>query len=390
MRKREVRYCLTNWDYNYGRCGVEMEVLLVEQIELVKILMKNTNINFLLGAGTSYNRVNGKLNFPLMWDLLEYIRADSNVLDFFKNLTEDKTISAETGAMIAGLYDTYLFSEDANIERFLSVLEGVDLYIVDANFRKRVEEQRDLIRMLIRDRLKKSDESTVLDNYIAFYNGLKNVKEVNGLKNQIFNIFTTNYDMMNEMAMESQNIHYYSGFEGVVNRKFNLAYYNYDFVDSFQVNHSNIKVTPNHMNLFKIHGSLSWYMKDGELIERNPYEQDFLPEIIYPSVDKFKNTNLIISYSALMRELSNRLCQEKTTLFVSGMSMGDEHINKIIENALTINTFHMVIFCATDDEIKKLQQKYNAYKNVIVMEKEYKFSDVADLMQNLQGGDGYA
>jgi len=221
----------------------------------------------------------------------------------------------------------------------------------------------------------------------AFYNGLKNVKEVNGLKNQIFNIFTTNYDMMNEMAMESQNIHYYSGFEGIVNRKFNLAYYNYDFVDSFQVNHANVKVTPNHMNLFKIHGSLSWCMKDGELIERNPYEQDFLPEIIYPSVDKFKNTNLIISYSALMRELSNRLCQENTTLFVSGMSMSDEHINKIIENALTINTFHMVIFCATDAEIRKLQEKYKAYRNVIVVDKEYKFCDVADLMQNLQGGD---
>lgn len=387
MRKRENEYCLINSDSNHERYGVQKEVLLVEQIELVKILMKNTNISFLLGAGTSYNRVDGKLNFPLMRDLLEYIRADSNVLDFYYNLTQDKTISAETGAMIAGLYDTYLFSEDANIERFLSVLEGVDLYIVDAIFRKRVEEQRDLIRTLIRDRLKNSDESTVLDNYIAFYNGLKSVKEVNALKNQIFNIFTTNYDMMNEMAMESQNIHYYSGFEGVVNRKFNLAYYNYDFVDSFQVNHSNIKVTPNHMNLFKIHGSLSWYMKDGELIERNPYEQDFLPEIIYPSVDKFKNTNLIISYSALMRELSNRLCQEHTTLFVSGMSMGDEHINKIIENALTINTFHMVIFCATDGEIKRLQKKYNAYKNVIIMKKEYKFSDVADLMQNLQGGD---
>ncbi|MCM1498753.1 MAG: SIR2 family protein [Clostridium sp.] len=359
----------------------------MEQIELVKILMKNTNINFLLGAGTSYNIVEGKINFPLMGDLLKCIRTDSNVLDFYNYLTVDKTISTEMKAMIAGLYDTYLFSENANIERFLSVLDGTDLYIVDTDFRKSVEEQRNLIRMLIRDRLKESDESTVLDNYIAFYNGLKNVKEVNGLKNQIFNIFTTNYDMMNEMAMENQNIHYYSGFEGIVDRKFNLVYYNYDFVDSFRVNHSNIKVTLNHMNLFKIHGSLSWYMKDGELIERNPYEQDFLPEIIYPSVDKFENTNLIISYSALMRELSNRLCQERTTLFVSGMSMGDEHINKIIENALTINTFHMVIFCATDDEIRKLQEKYRAYKNVIVMDKEYKFSDVADLMQNIQGGD---
>lgn len=362
----------------------------MEQIEVIKILLKNTYINFLLGAGTSYNPVSGKNHFPLMTDLLMYIKDNKKIQDFYRNLTKEKTNKTKSHGfdhMLVELYDTYLFSDGANIEKFLSVLEGVDLYITDKVFRKRVEDQRDEIRILIRDRIRESDEDTALDNYIAFYNGLKNLKEVNGLKNQIFNIFTTNYDMLNEMAMESQNIHYYSGFEGIVNRKFNLAYYNYDFVDSFQVNRTNVNVTPNHMNLFKLHGSLSWYMKEGDLIERNPYEQEFLPEIVYPSVDKFNNTNLIISYSALMRELSNRICQEKTTLFVSGMSMGDEHINKIIENALTINTFHLVIFCATTGEIKKLQEKYRIYKNVIVVDQEYKFSDVANLMQNLQGGD---
>lgn len=60
--------------------------------------------------------------------------------------------------MIAGLYDNFLFSKAANIERFLSVLEGVDLYITDINFRKKVEEQRNYIRMLIRNRLKSQDQ----------------------------------------------------------------------------------------------------------------------------------------------------------------------------------------------------------------------------------------
>lgn len=47
----------------------------------------------------------------------------------------------------------------------------------------------------------------------------------------------------------------------------------------------------------------------------------------------------------------------------------------------------MVIFCATAEDIKKLQEKYKTYKNVIVMEQEYKFCDVADLMKNIQGDD---
>lgn len=362
----------------------------MEQIELIKVLFKNTNINFLLGAGTSYNPIKGKNNFPLMGELLFFIQNNPDVIRFYEELKKKISKSKSVESILLNIYDSYLFNKNANIEKFLSVLEGVDLYIFDMKFKKEVEKQRSLIRSLIRERLKTSDIDTVLKIYTDFYNGLKNLKEVNGLKNQIFNIFTTNYDMMNETAMENLNIHYYSGFEGIVNRKFNLAYYNYDFVDNFQVNHINVKVTPNHMNLFKLHGSLSWCMNNGELIERNPFEQEFLPEIVYPSVDKFNNTNLIISYSALMRELSNRLCKEKTTLFVSGMSMGDEHINKIIENALTINTFHLVIFAATAKEIERLKYKYYTYKNVIIVNKEYKFNDVANLLLSLQGGDDNA
>lgn len=51
----------------------------MEQIELVKILLKNSYINFLLGAGTSYNKVDGKMNFPLMGDLLNFIKKDVKV-----------------------------------------------------------------------------------------------------------------------------------------------------------------------------------------------------------------------------------------------------------------------------------------------------------------------
>lgn len=359
----------------------------MKQKEIVEMLLKNTYINFLLGAGTSYNQIEGKIHFPLMGDLLKYIREDQGVLNFCNSLRTGVFGPQDISNIILEIYNNYLFAPKSNIEKFLSVLDGVDLYLTNMGIQQEVKRQRNYIRKLIRNRIYSSDEETVLDNYISFYNGLKNVKEVNGLKNQTFNIFTTNYDMMNEIAMERQKIHYYSGFEGVVNRKFNLAYYNYDFVESFQVNHTNVKVTPNHMNLFKLHGSLSWCMQNGELIERNPYHAEFDPEIIYPSVDKFTNTNLIISYSALMRELSNRLCQDKTTIFVTGMSMGDEHINKIIENALTINTFHMVIFCATDEEILKLKDRYQTYKNVIVVDEKYTFRDVAELMLNIQGGD---
>ena len=137
----------------------------MEQIELIKILMKNTYINFLLGAGTSYNVVEGKKHFPLMSDLLLYIRTNQQVLDFYDGLIKDTSLPSGMTEMLVGLYDTYLFAEGANVEKFLSVLEGVDLYITETSFKERVIEQRNLIRMLIRNRLKEADVNTVLDTY---------------------------------------------------------------------------------------------------------------------------------------------------------------------------------------------------------------------------------
>ncbi|WP_395016971.1 hypothetical protein, partial [Robinsoniella peoriensis] len=69
----------------------------MEQLELIKILMKNTNINFLLGAGTSYNPVVGKVNYPLMWDLLDYIKSNTNVIDFYSGIKKDSIIPVGMG-----------------------------------------------------------------------------------------------------------------------------------------------------------------------------------------------------------------------------------------------------------------------------------------------------
>lgn len=363
----------------------------MDKIQNVKILLKNTHINFLLGAGTSYNKVDDSVSFPLMSDLLDYIRADIDVKHFYNDIKKEPICENGLLAVVSNIFDKYLFSEDSNVEKFLSALDGMDFYIPDEELKGKIRDIQIQVKKTIRERIKQSEVDTVKGNYINFYNGLKSIKQINSIKNQTFNIFTTNYDMMNEMAMESLNIHYYSGFEGIVRRKFNLAYYNYGFVDNFVVNNTRVQVTPEHINLFKLHGSLSWRLTNNELLEMNPFDNDFIPEIIYPSVDKFNNTNLIISYSALMREFSNRLCRKDTTLFVSGLSMGDEHINKIIENALTINTFHLVIFaCGSEDMINNLKKQYQKFQNVIIIDESYTFEKVADLLLSLEGANADA
>ena len=72
-----------------------------------------------------------------------------------------------------------------------------------------------------------------------------------------------------------------------------------------------------------------------------------------------------------------------TTLFASGTSFGDEHINAIIRNALSINTFHLIVFCVNESEIEKIKIKYSDYKNVIVFESPTAFGDIAKLIDKL-------
>lgn len=360
----------------------------MDQITLIKTIFKNSHVNFLIGAGASHNLIKGKCHYPLMYDLLKYVRDHTDVKEFCEEIKSTSLYPEALKSLICNIFEKYLYEENSNVEKFLSVLEGADLYIQDEKLKSKIRDAKDLVKSVIRKRIMISDDDTVITNYAKFYRGLKKLKESNAIKNQTFNVFTTNYDMLNEKAMEDLNIHYYSGFEGVVSRKFNMAYYNYGFVDDFVVSKSKVEIKPEHINLFKLHGSLSWCLNDeDELVEKNPYELEFLPEIIYPSVNKFNNTNLIISYSALMREFSNRLCQRDTALFVSGLSMGDEHINKIIENALTITSFHLIIFAYGKQKlINELKSKYAIYHNVIVLDDSFSFEQVADLLLSIEGG----
>ena len=65
----------------------------------------------------------------------------------------------------------------------------------------------------------------VLANYQAFYQklALRN-KDLSRL-----NIFTTNNDLFNEIALDSLNIHYINGFGGGINKFFNPALFNYTY-----------------------------------------------------------------------------------------------------------------------------------------------------------------
>ena len=349
-------------------------------INNIKKILKSTYLSFLFGAGTSYHEVDGKQHYPLMKHLVEGIVNDSGFKAYKQYF--DENISQRV--IVKNIIDTYLLCDEANIETFLSFLEGSDNYITDTDVKEKTKELQKCVKAYILNRIESSDESTIVDIYSKFYKSLRKLKEQTSFPEQSFNVFTTNYDMLNEISMENIGTHYYSGFNGLVNRKFNITYYGSKYVNSYNIKNSQFILDDNHINLYKLHGSISWQIVDGDLYEFNPKKVEISnPEIIYPSVSKFDNTNLITYYSALMREFSNSICKKDSTLVVCGTSLRDEHINKIIENALLINSFTLIIFAYGDEQIKSLEEKYKHYDNAIVYNENTDFEKLATIISEI-------
>jgi hypothetical protein len=107
-----------------------------------------------------------------------------------------------------------------------------------------------------------------------------------------------------------------------------------------------------------LHGSVTWTEDDHGLF---PIKEVWPPEsatkmLIYPTPAK-QNSSLGSPYADLFREFQSRIVREQSVLFTVGYAFGDEHLNNIIYQALTIPTFRLVIFAAPDSggDIAKLR-----------------------------------
>jgi hypothetical protein len=142
-------------------------------------------------------------------------------------------------------------------------------------------------------------------------------------------LFTTNYDFLFELGLESKEVPYYDGFCGSLR-----PFFNPESVEDFSFLASQTK-------LWKIHGSLGWHFdKDTEKILRVNSDDDDI--LIYPSSLKYKDSKKQ-PYESLLDRLSNFIKQDDTILITCGYSWGDEHINSRIISALKTNTTSHVI-----------------------------------------------
>lgn len=171
-------------------------------------------------------------------------------------------------------------------------------------------------------------------------------------------VFTTNYDVFNETAMDRLGIPYANGFTGVIERRFNPASFRYALAEQLDVANRKWSAVDAFVYLCKLHGSVTWTEDDHGLF---PIREVWPPPqadriLIYPTPAK-QNASLASPYADLFREFQSHVVREQSVLVTAGYAFGDEHLNNIIYQALTIPTFRLIIFADPDTggEIAKLR-----------------------------------
>lgn len=137
-------------------------------------------------------------------------------------------------------------------------------------------------------------------------------------------IFTTNYDMLVEQALEESSVPYFDGFAGA-NRPF------------FDVRAIEDDALPARWaRLWKLHGSINWSRSDGGRVIRQPDANHDERRLIHPSHLKYDESRRM-PYLALHDRLRQVLRQPNVVVVSCGYSFRDEHLNEIVQEGLQRN-----------------------------------------------------
>lgn len=155
-------------------------------------------------------------------------------------------------------------------------------------------------------------------------------------------VFTTNYDTVIERALDECGIQYFDGFVGGVQRRIELASYEQDLYVAPEGSAGSLRRVHDVVHLYKLHGSLTWRVEQAAPLATTTIVQSGGPPtkdevaVIYPTPTKEADV-LGHPYSDFLRSFSNALVQPECALISVGYGFSDEHINRIIFEALSHN-----------------------------------------------------
>lgn len=210
-------------------------------------------------------------------------------------------------------------------------------------------------------------------------------------------IFTTNYDRLIEAGAELAGMHLLDRFVGTLSPVFRSSRLDLDM----HYNPPGIRGEPRFLegvaHFTKLHGSVDWVATSEDIRRIGlPFGAESLEPylkapglngasafqlMVYPNSSKDRET-AGYPYVEMFRDLAGALCRPNSTLVTYGYSFGDDHINRVIRDMLTIPSTHVVII-SYDDASNRIIEFYksvgrNAQMSLLIG------SDLADLEKLMQ------
>lgn len=295
---------------------------------------------------------------------------------------EEISTDAKRSAEVAG-------RRDGNIEDQLrsanELLRGLEIVAAnkppEAAERKEVEALRNAIKKVLEDftqAILKAEQNlasapTEARRFAFSYllSFLMSFASRSGTRERL-QLFTTNYDRYIEVGADEAGLRLIDRFVGSLAPVFRSSRLDVDL----HYNPPGIRGEPRYLEgvarFTKLHGSVDWVDCGGAIRRMGlPFgATDVVPFLSAPGLDGTDALQLMIypnaakdqetashPYVELFRDFAAAICRPNSTMVCYGYSFGDEHINRVIEDMLTIPSAHLVVI-AYGDPLGRIMRTY--------------------------------
>jgi SIR2-like domain len=153
-------------------------------------------------------------------------------------------------------------------------------------------------------------------------------------------LFTVNYDLLIEAALEEIGALWFDGFVGSLQAPFRV-----DLVEGLE---GNADALPrSFVRLWKLHGSLNWAWRKepGGIVRLGEPAPEGEAAAIYPADTKYEESRRV-PFVVLMDRFRRALYEPETLLLIAGYAFGDQHLDELIfDAALRCPRSEFVVFC---------------------------------------------
>lgn len=247
-----------------------------------------------------------------------------------------------------------------NVEDILSFLRSLLLVSKGGEVRGLSETDLKGLEQIISAEIVKKLDVSLPDQETPYHRLCKWIRSID--RKISVELFTTNYDLLMEQALEDLEVAYFDGFVGARRSFFDLRALEDNLI-------------PIHWSrLWKIHGSINWYQEEVEgqkKVYRSSEIKEGASHLIYPSHLKYEESRKM-PYLALIDQLNRFIRKKSSLLILSGYSFNDGHLNDTIVNALKANPTGMVLGLmferyemesATGESLERYPSAYKLAKN---------------------------